>query len=115
MLVQKQQDRRDQGAGMSDPDPPNEISYREAPCHRNIDAPNADPEIQKFSDRVHEQHHEEKENPKPRNQRIGNLGDQDDGRYLFANAGIRVIADDNAAFHAHFSPTRLSFDLDCVF
>ena len=42
LLPQQQQDRRDEGAGVADADPPDEVGDREAPGDRDVDAPDAD-------------------------------------------------------------------------
>ena len=42
LLVQQQQDGRDQRAGVADADPPHEVGDGEAPGHRDVDAPDAD-------------------------------------------------------------------------
>ena len=42
VLLEQQEDRRDQGAGVADPDPPDEVDDREAPHHRDVDPPDAD-------------------------------------------------------------------------
>ena len=49
-LVQQQQDRRDQRAGVADADPPDEVDDREAPGHRHVDAPDADALEQQIAD-----------------------------------------------------------------
>src|SRR5207342_1626548 len=38
-LLQEQQDRGDQRAGVADADPPDEVDDREAPADRDVDAP----------------------------------------------------------------------------
>ena len=43
LLLHQQQDRRDQGPGVADPDPPDEVDDREAPHHRAVQTPDADP------------------------------------------------------------------------
>ena len=42
LLVEQQQDGRDQRAGVADADPPDEVDDREAPADRDVDAPDAD-------------------------------------------------------------------------
>ena len=58
--MQQKQNRGDKGAGMTDPDPPDEIRDRETPCDRNVHAPNADAFQQQPRDRE-EKHHQERE------------------------------------------------------
>ena len=41
-LIQQQQNRRNQRAGVSDSDPPHEVRDGESPADRDLDAPNAD-------------------------------------------------------------------------
>ena len=47
----KQQDRRDQGPGVADADPPDEVDDREAPHHRAADAPDPDAPEEHVGDR----------------------------------------------------------------
>ena len=70
VLLEQEQDRRDQRPGMADPDPPDEIDDRKAPHHRDVDSPDSDP--------AQEQHGERREQapssrqkpiPMPRNHR----------------------------------------------
>ena len=51
LLVQQQQDRRDQRAGVADADPPDEVDDGEAPGDRDVDAPDADAREQQVGDR----------------------------------------------------------------
>ena len=53
LLVEQQQDRRDQRAGVADADPPDEVDDREAPGHRDVDAPDADADDQQVADPEH--------------------------------------------------------------
>ncbi len=55
LLVQQQQDRRDQRAGVPDPDPPYEIGDREAPGDGNVDAPNTHADDEQIDDDPDEQ------------------------------------------------------------
>ena len=57
-LLQQQQDGRDQRAGVADTDPPHEVDDGEAPCHRNLNAPDADAHQEQVSDRHHQQAHQ---------------------------------------------------------
>ena len=50
LLVQQQEDRRDQRAGVADADPPDEVDDREAPGHRDVDAPDADADVKEPGD-----------------------------------------------------------------
>ena len=42
LLLEEQQDGRDQRSGVADTDPPNEIDDGEAPAHGDVEAPDAD-------------------------------------------------------------------------
>ena len=42
LLLEEQQDCRDQRAGVADTDPPDEIDDGESPAHRDVEAPDAD-------------------------------------------------------------------------
>ena len=59
-LLEQQQDRRDQRAGVADADPPDEVDDGEAPADRDVDAPDADALHQQIGDRDH-QHVRERE------------------------------------------------------
>ena len=56
--MQQKQDRGDERARVTDPDPPDEIRDREAPRDRHVHAPDADAFDQQPADR--EVHHHEK-------------------------------------------------------
>jgi hypothetical protein len=60
LLMQKQQDRRYQCAGMANPDPPDKVDYGESPGNRNIDAPYANPANKQVANR-HEKSYEQRE------------------------------------------------------
>ncbi len=50
LLMQKQQNRRDQRAGVPDADPPDEVDDREAPADGYVDAPDADAFVKHVGD-----------------------------------------------------------------
>ena len=56
VLLEEQQDRGDERAGVADADPPDEVDDREAPADGDVDAPDADALEEQVRDR-HEQHH----------------------------------------------------------
>src|SRR5581483_11378702 len=47
-LEQEQQDSGDKSAGVTDPDPPNEVRDGKAPRYWNVDPPNTDPSIEQI-------------------------------------------------------------------
>ena len=59
VLLEQEEDRRDQGAGVADADPPDEVDDREAPHHRDVDPPDADAVVKQHGDR-HEQEQRER-------------------------------------------------------
>ena len=81
LLAEEEQDRRDQRAGVTDADPPDEVRDREAPGDRDVDAPDADADGEQRRDRHHEQREEaepdrETEEPSaPRTPREDDAGD----------------------------------------
>ena len=60
--MQQQQDCGNQRAGMSDPDPPDEINDGEAPSNRDVHTPNPDANCEKDSHRVEKHHQQQKGN-----------------------------------------------------
>ena len=54
-LIQQQQNRRDQRAGVADTDPPDEVDDRESPADRDVDAPDADALDEQPGRRGHQQ------------------------------------------------------------
>ena len=50
LLVEQQEDGGDQRAGVADADPPHEVDDREAPGHRDVDAPDADAHVEQPAD-----------------------------------------------------------------
>jgi hypothetical protein len=57
-LAQQQQDRRDERAGVTDADPPDEVDDVEAPADRDVDAEDADAAEHQVADGV-EQHQQQ--------------------------------------------------------
>src|SRR5689334_11752322 len=60
LLVQQQQDGGYKGSSVADSNPPDKIDDCEAPRHRNVDAPNPNPDGEQIA-HGEEQHHHEKE------------------------------------------------------
>ena len=58
-LLEQQQDRGDQRAGVADADPPDEVDDREAPADRDVDAPDPGALQQQPGDRHPEHPHDE--------------------------------------------------------
>ena len=59
ILPHQQQHRRDERAGVADPDPPDEIDDRKAPRHGNVHAPDADAACEQIGDGEHQHAHEQ--------------------------------------------------------
>jgi hypothetical protein len=59
LLPQQQEDRRDQRAGVTDADPPDEVQDVEAPADRMVDAPDADAHQKEFADGGGQHHYAE--------------------------------------------------------
>ena len=55
LLSQQQQDRGDQGAGVTDSDPPDEVENVDSPGDGNVDAPESDTDKEKVRDRQQQQ------------------------------------------------------------
>ena len=60
VLLEQQQDRRDERAGVADADPPDEVDDREPPADRDVDAPDPGAFEEQPGDR-HQQHHRQHE------------------------------------------------------
>ena len=56
LLMQEQQNGRDQRAGVTDADPPHEIRDGKTPADRDIDAPDADADNHQLGQGVQEDH-----------------------------------------------------------
>src|ERR1019366_8489801 len=57
-LLQQQQNGRDQRAGVTDTDPPDEVDDGEAPAYGDVDTPDADANQEQVSNRRHQNRHQ---------------------------------------------------------
>ncbi len=115
LLVEQEQDRRDERAGVTDPDPPDQVDDREAPAHGVVDAPDTRPFHEQVSQRV-EEHHRQQETDEggdvPRNRRCLR---EDDRRDLVGDRPERVTGpDDLARFGGGRAVVHVSFQLSAV-
>ena len=96
LLLQQQQDRRDQRAGVADADPPDEVDDREAPGDRDVDAPDADALDEQIGDRDHAAASTSANaTPKPSHQPTRRLARQHDRADLVGDRAERVAGRDH--------------------
>ncbi len=82
VLLEEQQNRRDQRAGVADADPPDEVDDVERPADRNVVAPDPDALGQQVGERdrqAHQKHERDARDDEPRERRVLR---QDDRRQL---------------------------------
>ena len=65
LLPEEQQDGRDEGAGVTDTDPPDEVDDVERPPHRHVVAPDADAGHHEFANRDVQDHQEQETDAEP--------------------------------------------------
>ena len=90
LLAEEEQDRRDQRAGVTDADPPDEVRDREAPGDRDVDAPDADADGEQRRDRHHEQREEAEPDREAEEPAAPRPSREDDAGDLVGDRGIGV-------------------------
>ena len=96
--MEQKEDGGDERAGVTDPDPPDEIRNREAPRDRDVDAPDADAFQEQPADReVH--HHEQRErHGQPGEPAAVDRSRQDDVSDFFGDRRVVVAGRDDWFF-----------------
>ena len=95
VLLEQQQDRRDQRAGVADADPPDEVDDREAPADRDVDAPDPGALDQQVGQRQAEHRHPHQADEEPEEPAEGMTPRQDDRGDLLGDTGERVARCDD--------------------
>src|SRR5690349_24734440 len=112
--MQQQQNRGNQGAGMSDPDPPDEIYDSESPSHGNVYAPNSHTDGEEYGYRVEEHQQQQKRNAESQEPARASALAKNDRADLVGYGRNRVAGLDHpwlADFGRAFE--RIRFHVDC--
>ena len=96
VLLEQQQDGRDQRARVADADPPDEVDDRETPAHGNVQAPNARPAKHQHGDRIEQHHHQREADAQPHVPQARRAAGEHDAADLLADRAVGVPALDHS-------------------
>ena len=85
LLAKEKENRRDQRAGMANPDPPDEVGNIKTPAHRLVDPPNANAAQKELTHGKEKDHKQHKTNRQPHKPGFGRHPRQDDSRNLLCD------------------------------
>ena len=95
LLPEEEQDRRDQRAGVTDADPPDEVGDREPPGDRDVDPPDADADVEQHRDRHREQRDQAEPDREAEEPSASRAAGEDDAGDLVGDRGIGVRCGDD--------------------